>query len=319
MPNQQLSIDAVVIGRNEGARLETCLASLAGGVRRVIYVDSGSSDGSVEKARALGAEVVELDMSIPFTAARARNEGLAELGSTPPDFVQFMDGDCELRGDWLEAATQFLQTHPDVAVVCGRRRERFPENSLYNTMIDAEWDTPVGEAGACGGDALMRYDAVSAVGGYRNDLIAGEEPEMCLRLRKAGHKIHRLDHEMTWHDAQLLRFGQWWNRTKRAGYAFAEGATRFSTPEMPHWTAEHRRVQIWGLGLPLIILVLALIHPWFLVLALIYPLQIARLTPRMGLQQALFNTLGKFAEAAGALRFYWHRLRNRRAEIIEYK
>lgn len=47
-------VDAIVIGRNEGQRLIDCLGSLLGQVRRVIYVDSGSSDGSVEAARARG-------------------------------------------------------------------------------------------------------------------------------------------------------------------------------------------------------------------------------------------------------------------------
>ena len=37
---EPISIDAVVIGRNEGARLVACLTSLQGQVRRVIYVDS---------------------------------------------------------------------------------------------------------------------------------------------------------------------------------------------------------------------------------------------------------------------------------------
>lgn len=316
---RQPRLDAVVIGRNEGARLVACLEALTGVARRVVYVDSGSTDDSVDTARAMGAQVIALDLSIPFTAARARNEGFAALADTPPEFVQFIDGDCALRDGWAQTAMDFLDTHPEVAIVCGRRRERFPQASRYNGFIDAEWNTPIGEADACGGDALMRYDAIAEIGGYRNDLIAGEEPEMCLRLRKAGWKIWRLDAEMTWHDAQITRFGQWWSRTKRAGYAFAEGSARFSTQEFPHWDRETRRIWIWGLGLPIAILILSVLHPWFLALTLIYPLQVARLTPRMGLETAVFTVLGKFAEAAGAVRFYLHRLQNRRAEIIEYK
>jgi len=48
------AIDAVVIGRNEGERLVACLASLGGEIRRAVYVDSGSTDGSVAAARAAG-------------------------------------------------------------------------------------------------------------------------------------------------------------------------------------------------------------------------------------------------------------------------
>lgn len=243
-------VDAVVIGRNEGARLVACLGSLAGQVRRVVYVDSGSTDGSVAAARAAGAEVVALDMARPFTAARARNAGLRALAADPPEMVQFLDGDTALRDGWLDRATRFLDENLRAAVVCGRRRERHPEASLWNRLIDAEWDTPVGEARACGGDALMRHDAVASVGGFREDLIAGEEPELCLRLRARGWTIWRIDAEMTWHDADMTRFAQWWRRTERAGHAFAEGADRFSTREAPHWQRETRRALGWGCRWP---------------------------------------------------------------------
>lgn len=312
-------VDAVVIGRNEGTRLVACLASLQGQVRRVVYVDSGSTDGSVEAATAAGAQVIELDMSRPFTAARARNTGLQSLADNPPEYVQFMDGDCELRAEWIPRAARFLDENLRAAVVCGRRREKFPEASIYNALIDAEWDTPVGEARACGGDALMRYDAVSAAGGFRADLIAGEEPELCLRLRGRGWTIWRIDAEMTLHDAQMLRLSQWWRRSQRAGHAFAEGAARFSTPQTPHWRRETRRAVVWGLALPIAALLGALIHPAALLLLLAYPVQMARLTPRLGWKAAVFNTLGKIPEALGVVRFHLRHWRGAEARIIEYK
>jgi len=316
---QTLTIDAVAIGRNEGERLLACLASLSGQVRHIVYVDSGSDDGSIEAARAAGARVISLDLNAPFTAARARNAGLAALADDPPDYVQFIDGDCALRDGWIVRARQFLHDNLGAAVVCGRRRERFPEASVYNRMIDAEWDTPIGEAKSCGGDALMRYQAVISVKGYREDLIAGEEPELCLRLRGRGWTIWRIDAEMTWHDAQLLRFGQWWKRGERAGHAFAEGAARFSTEQSPHWTREVRRIWVWGPAIPLVALIGSLIHPAILLLVLIYPLQVARLSRSMGWRAAFFNTLGKFPEAVGAIRFYARRLGQGQTRLIEYK
>ena len=198
-------IAAVAIGRNEGERLRRCLASMQGRVGRIVYVDSGSTDGSLDAAAAAGAQVVSLDLALPFTAARARNEGFALLGHEAPAYVQFVDGDCELQPGWLETASAFLDNHPDVAAVCGRRRERHPGQSLYNRLIDCEWDTPVGETRACGGDVLMRRDAFRAVGGFDPALIAGEEPELCVRLRAAGWRIWRLDAEMTLHDAAITR------------------------------------------------------------------------------------------------------------------
>ena len=314
------SIGAVVIGRNEGARLVACLESLSSGVWPLVYVDSGSTDGSVAAARALGAEVVALDTSVPFTAARARNAGFARLlEAGAPEFVQFVDGDCRVQPGWLAAARAFLVAHPDVAVVCGRRRESHPETSVWNRLCDAEWDTPVGEAKACGGDALMRSAAVVQVNGYNPALIAGEEPELCLRLRAAGWRIWRLDEEMTLHDAAMHRIGQWWKRTRRAGYAFAEGAAMHGAAPEFHWVAETRRALIWGLGLPVAGLLGLLVSPWAGLVFALYPVQVLRLRRRFGLERALFLTLGKLPEASGVVQFWLNRLLHRRAALIEYK
>lgn len=312
-----LVVDAVVIGRNEGARLEACLRSLQGQVRRVVYVDSGSVDGSVAAARALGAEVVALDLTQPFTAARARNAGLAVLQA--PEFVQFVDGDCVVDPGWIEAGLAGFAAHPAAVVICGRRRERFPAVSVYNRLADREWDTPVGQAAACGGDALMRFAAVQAVGGYRGDLIAGEEPELCLRLRRAGGEVWRIAAEMTLHDAALLRFGQWWQRMRRAGHAFAEGAALHGAGQDRHWLAETRRAVFWGVVLPVGCGVLTAVTPFGLLLATAYPLQVLRLARRGGWEWGLFTVIGKFAEAQGVFGYWFDRLRGRRRGLIEYK
>jgi len=315
-------IAAIVIGRNEGARLIACLDSLAGRVARVIYVDSGSTDGSRDAAAARGAEVVALDMRQPFTAARARNAGLAHLtgAGTPPAYVQFLDGDCSLQPGWLEAARAFLDDNPAVAVACGRRRERHPAASVYNRLIDAEWDTPVGRARSCGGDALMRVAALQAVGGFDPDLIAGEEPELCVRLRAKGWEIWRLDAEMTLHDAAMTRFGQWWQRTRRGGYAFAEGAALHGAPPERHCVPNLRRLILWGMVLPLVTVLGVVVTPWALVLLLVWPAQVLRLRLRgLPWYRAVFLTLSKLPEAQGALIYARHRLARTRARLIEYK
>ncbi|MEM8633362.1 MAG: glycosyltransferase [Pseudomonadota bacterium] len=314
----------VIIGRNEGARLVACLASIPQEQSEVIYVDSGSTDESVAVAERAGAHVVTLDMEHPFTAARARNAGVAALTAVH-DYVQFIDGDCTLDKGWIPKAQAFLDARPDVAVVCGRRRERFPEHSIYNRLCDFEWDTPVGEAKACGGDALMRLEMFKAVGGFDGTLIAGEEPELCVRLRAAGWQVWRLDAEMTLHDAAMTRFGQFWKRAKRSGHAFAEGAMMHGAPPERHGVAQTRRALIWGVGLPLIIVVLVLTFgQWVLILTLIYPLQIMRLAlqeggTRAAWERGLLLTLSKFAESWGILSYYLQRLRGRQAALIEYK
>ena len=322
-----MTLGVVVIGRNEGGRLRRCLLSVASCDVRV-YVDSGSTDGSVEAARASGAEVVELDLSRPFTAARARNAGFKHLRAVMPaaTLVQFVDGDCEVVEGWLAAASAFLERRPDVAVVCGRRRERHPQTSLYNRLCDIEWNTPVGEAKACGGDAMMRADAFLQAGGFREALIAGEEPELCVRLRAGGWRVWRIDAEMTLHDAAMTRFSQWWRRSTRAGFAFAEGASLHGAPPERHWVRETRSARVWGMGIPLLVVVAWLAigsaAAWLLA---IYPAQVVRLAVKGGeplSQRALraaFLVLGKFPEAWGQLKFWLLHAAGRRARLIEYK
>ena len=321
-PDAPAFIGCVVIGRNEGERLRRCLDSVIGQTAWVVYVDSGSTDDSVIMARGLGVQVVELDMKMPFTAARARNAGFEALmasGNTPL-YVQFVDGDCEVVSGWFDAARIFLDAHEGHAVVCGRRRERHPERSIYNRLCDMEWNTPVGETLACGGDALMRADALAAVGGYRATLIAGEEPELCVRLRQRGWKIYRLDHEMTLHDAAMTRFSQWWRRTVRGGHAFAEGAMLHGASPGRHWVREAIRAMVWGGVLPCVILMGAVFHRAVLLGFLIYVLQYLRVWRKVtDSRYAFFTMLGKFAECQGILKYFLGRMSGRISSLIEYK
>ena len=323
------SIGLVAIGRNEGQRLRQCLLSVLGKVDLIVYVDSGSTDGSVELARSLGVDVVELNLSIPFTAARSRNTGLAHLLTARQiEFVQFVDSDCEVVQEWLERASSALNARPEVAVVCGRRRERFPKLSIYNQLLDMEWDTPIGETKSCGGDAMMRVDAFQQVGGFNPTLIAGEEPELCVRLRQKGWKICRLDAEMTLHDAQMTNFKQWWKRTLRAGHAYTQGAWLHGAAE-GHWVRESRSIWFWGLLLPLLVLGLAWpSHGFSLLLLTGYPVLGSRIFANLVRQNisrqhaflyAFFCIIGKFAQAGGALTFLWNQLLGSKNTLIEYK
>jgi cellulose synthase/poly-beta-1,6-N-acetylglucosamine synthase-like glycosyltransferase len=281
----------------------------------------------VELARALGVSVAVLDMSVPFTAARARNEGFRQLRELAPglSYVQFVDGDCEVVVGWLDKAGRFLDDNPDIAAVCGRRRERYPEDSVYNMLCDIEWDTPVGQAKACGGDAMMRISAFESVGGFCADLIAGEEPEICMRLRAAGWKIWRLEEEMTLHDAAMKKFGQWWQRSLRGGYGFAQSMD-FAGSSERLWRREARSAWLWGVGIPIAtVIAVSTTGPGGLGLLAIYPLQIARLawrerrSVRENWWRAWFMVLGKFPEALGQAKYFAHRFLGEHSQIIEYK
>jgi cellulose synthase/poly-beta-1,6-N-acetylglucosamine synthase-like glycosyltransferase len=294
----------------------------------VIYVDSGSADGSPQLARERGAHVIELEKSAPFTAARARNVGFQYLRKTAPDltYVQFVDGDCELNRNWPDSATSYLNSHPDVGAVCGRRRERFPQRSVYNWLCDREWDGPSGEVRAFGGDVMIRTQALESVGGYRDDVIAAEDDELCVRLRAAGWHIWRLKSEMTLHDAALIHFSQWWRRAMRGGYGFALGTYLHGAPPERHFVWQWRRAWLFGIWLPLICLAAGLMfEPWGWAAWLIYPLHVLQKTVRFQgpihdrAMLAIFDVLGHFPQSWGAVKFLRDRLLGRQARIIEYK
>lgn len=328
----QPGVGIVAIGRNEGERLKRCLRSAVGATDRVVYVDSGSTDGSCDFARSLGVEVVDLDTSIPFTAARARNAGMQRLCERWEglEFVQFVDGDCEFAAGWIHTSVAFLQEHDSCAVVCGRRRERFPDASVYNRITDLEWDTPVGQAKSCGGDALFRLDRIRTVDGYRESLIAGEEPELCVRLRASGWTVHRIDAEMTLHDAALTRFSEFWKRSKRAGHAYAEGAAIHGRGPDRHGVRGTRSAVLWGLVMPIAAMLLA----WWtfglsvLAMLLLFVLQGLRVramqrrrgrSPRDANLMALFTMLAKPAQATGVVRYWVRRWTGANPRLIEYK
>lgn len=326
-------IGIVVIGRNEGARLAGCLASVRGLGHPLVYVDSGSSDGSVALARAVCDGVVELDPARPFSAARARNEGFAAIvaGHGPLAVVQFLDGDCTLMPGWLEAARAAIDADPQRAIVIGPLAERHPEASVYNRMCALEWKSAPGDLanfGALGGIMLVRAEVFASLGGFDERVIAGEDSELGVRVAEAGFKVTKIAAPMAMHDADIQRFGQWWKRAVRAGHAIGQRYRLHGRSAARDCARERRSVLVWGAALPATILVLApatkglslLLAGGYLVLAH----RIVRYRrgqgdePRDARLYARFVVLGKFAEAIGLLRFHLNHMAGK-FRIIEYK
>lgn len=336
------AVGVVVIGRNEGERLRRCVRSLLDqGAGPIVYVDSGSTDGSVDFVQAEGLDVVRLDTSVPFTMARGRNAGFQELRSRYPSlrWVQFVDGDCEVQPDWIAAARAALAARPEVAAVCGRRRERFPEASIYNRLADIEWDGPIGEVEECGGDALFRTPVFAEAGGFNPRMIAGEEPELCVRLRNAGYQIVRLPIEMTLHDASMLHFSQWWKRAIRSGHSFAEGMAMHGSGPTRHNVRRTLSALAYGCVLPGLFVQGAVLGacgigwgPLHACVLVAVPVAFARAwlgayrgrrgrgDPRShAALYASFCMLGKFPEAIGIATYWSNRLRGRYSGLMEYK
>lgn len=321
------TLGAVAIGRNEGDRLKNCLRSLVPHCDRVVYVDSGSSDDSVAFARSLGVTVVELDRETPFTAARARNAGFEALSKNGalPDLVQFVDGDCTLESGWLQAGRAHLLAHPDLGLVTGWRFELFPDATVYNSLFQADWQRPAGPIRTCGGDLMVRSAAFRQIGGFNPQVIAAEDDDFCLRLGKAGWKLERLPHRMTWHDAAMKTFGAWWRRSTRDGHGFAQ--VGHLHPD--HFRRERLRGWVYGLALPSLFLVGLVVWPWLsLGVALIYALSFLRTAQgyaqrapvkRRLLGQAALLTLSKIPNVVGMLTYHLRRRAGKDMHIIEYK
>lgn len=332
-------VGVVAIGRNEGDRLRRCLESLAGQDLPVVYVDSGSTDESVPLARSMGVEVVDLDMTRPFTAARARNAGFESLAAIAPGirFVMFLDGDCEIVPGWLDRGMAEFAARPDAAVVCGRLREKFPEHSIYNRLADLEWDTPVGELSACGGIAMMHAGRFAEAGGFDETVVAGEEPELCQRFRARGWTIWRVAAEMARHDLAMTRFRQWWRRIYRSGYHGLDVRTRFPGKEKL-FARDLIRARVWAFAWPAVVVVgsavaglaigpLAALVAALALLALPL-LQMIRLAFKMrrrvdgwwtALAYGALNLAGQFANASGQVAYLRDRRRGRSGRLIEYK
>ncbi len=324
-------IGIVVIGRNEGDRLKRCLSAALSQSVKVVYVDSGSTDGSVAYAESIGVDVVQLNKETPFSAARARNEGFWQLirNQQEIEFVQFIDGDCELYQDWLPFAYGYLVRNDSCAIVAGRRYEQYKKYSIYNMLCDIEWNTPIGEAKQCGGDFMIRRAAFQHVGGFNPDVVAGEEPELCYRLRKSNWSTYRLDHQMTLHDANITRFSQWYKRHLRCGYSYAQVFALHWRGNEPHFLRNILSTWFWAFIFPCAILILTVAFNYYtLLLFSIYPGHLLKIAItvkkravnwKQSLIYALFIVIGRWPLLIGQLFFVKRKYFDKKHSIIEYK
>jgi cellulose synthase/poly-beta-1,6-N-acetylglucosamine synthase-like glycosyltransferase len=328
---KQPKLSVIIIGRNEGDRLAACLQSVAAisAEAELIYVDSASTDGSAQLAANFGAEAIVLHGGTQ-TAARARNAGWQRARAP---LILFLDGDTVLNQDFPAAAIKVLESEPAIAAVWGHRRELHPERSVYNRVLDLDWIYAAGDTDYCGGDALMRRSALAEVEGYDPALIAGEEPELCRRLRARGYRIVHIDSPMTGHDLNMTHFSQYWRRAVRAGHAYAEVAFRYRGTTDPMWSQESRRNLgtgvFWITWLLIALLFAALrslwVVPWFALLPVLSARSAwkarskARGQTTLLLLYGLHSQLQQVPILIGQLRCFQSRRLRERPKQIEYK
>jgi GT2 family glycosyltransferase len=325
------SFAIVVVGRNEGSRLSECLAAAARHApgAPVVYVDSGSTDGSPETARAAGAEVLVLSGG-RMSAARGRNAGWR---SRPEPFILFLDADCVLEAGFPEASMDAIRADARIAAVDGALREIRPRQSVYVEAMEPDWHREEGPLDACGGNCLVRSAALEEVGGFDESLIAGEEPEMFARMRARGWTLRHIPAAMARHDLAITRFSQYWTRAFRTGYAYEAVARATRATAAPTWTDMRSRVaaRVAGLSLGTIAAAAAGVlafgpaglaaAPLFLSLAVIRSAARARdrvRGPREAILYACHSLFQQFPIFLGQLAFSKESSRGRRG-IIEYK
>jgi glycosyltransferase involved in cell wall biosynthesis len=329
----QLSV--IIIGRNEGQRLVDCIHSVQAmseppAEMEIIYIDSDSTDGSPQRAQALGVQVEIVHPQRP-AAAIGRNAGW-RLAKAP--FILFLDGDTLLHPNFVKVALSHFQQNPQLAIVWGHRRELYPNASPYQRVLDLDWVYPPGLSDFCGGDALMRRHVLAEVDGYNPQLIAGEEPEMCARIRARGYTILHIDQPMTLHDLAITRWTQYWRRASRTGHAYAEIFNLLRNTATPLWQRETRKnllhanvlvdIFIVGLGITLLFHTL---WPLFFSIALLVLLCLrsawkARWKSNDWWTLLLYGVHSQFQQipiALGQLSYYYHRVLGQRRRLIEYK
>jgi GT2 family glycosyltransferase len=331
-PNSGRNVAIVAIGRNEGERLKGCLESIVEEGRTVVYVDSGSKDGSVEYARSMGCHVVQLDETRPVSAARARNEGFARVMRLDPrvPFIQFLDGDCEFVNSWLDVGVTALTMQGEVGVVCGRVREVHPDASVYNKLCDLEWQQTPGIILTSGGRFMIRSDVFTEVGGFREEVIAAEDDEFCVRVRRLGWKIMMVNAEMARHDADMKHFSEWWLRAFRKGHACGHVAALHGKTDDRYFVDDCRRIWIWGLFLPVTLLALAPFTMWVTAAILLglYFVQFDKIYLRGrnkgwargdARTYAFFTVIAKFPMLEGLIAYHRRKWLGHTPTIIEFK
>jgi GT2 family glycosyltransferase len=323
----------VLIGRNEGERLIASLQAIHTLCPEspVIYVDSGSTDSSVTEALRLGFGVVELDLSTPFTAARARNAGYRQLLSEhfQINYVQFLDGDCELQPGWVEAAINKLKSDPAIGIVSGRRAEKNVDASIFNKLMDIEWDTPIGEARAVPGDMCVKVGLLRLINGFTENIIAAEDDDFCIRARAAGYKVYRLEDMMSLHDANIMALSQWYRRSKRGGHGYANIHHLHGGAPEYYFRQNLRSTLLWGGLFPATTIASLTINPLLAgILCSGYLLFIVKTIVklvrkghplRVALAYGVLIYTGKIPEFFGVILYWKNRMFTGKHELIEYK
>ena len=234
-------VSIVVIGRNEEKNLSECFRSILtidypSEKLEVIYVDTGSSDKSMDIARKFNVRVVEEHSEFP-TPGLARNRGIREAKN---DIIHFVDGDMTLDKEYLKNAIGILGKN-NIACVIGNVSERRAHSSFFARVLSHPWRSrKTGFINAPGAGGTFLRTVLTELGGYHHGIRYGEETELGFRILKAGYKIYMIDHEMGTHDYDINSFFDLFKQSIMMGKSFGNVLV---LPPMPSYHDLQKRAK----------------------------------------------------------------------------
>lgn len=196
-----MRLSVIIIGKNEEKHLKKCFQSVVKAVSGIkdsemIYVDSASTDRSVEIAQLFPARILQLKPEWELSAAAGRYIGFLR---SEGKYLFFIDGDSFIYRGWLSHAIRFMDENPAVSGVAGVVHEIFlgSDGSVCGFLRNRYGqDDQTVEASTLGGIALYRQHTLEKVGPFNPYIPVDEERELALRIRKDGLKIVRIPEPM---------------------------------------------------------------------------------------------------------------------------
>ena len=180
-------LSVVVIGKNESDNLPLVMASLTKLRQQVrfqtqmIYVDSDSSDLSVEIAKSFFDEVYVLSPSDNLCASAGRYIGTLKSNY---EWILYLDGDMEVCSEFIDFICEHLnQLNPDYGYI-GRYIYYYNDGTIRDNALNYKLDGQV--VAHHGGAVLLRRTAVINAGNWNPCIFSNEEIDLYTRLRYFG-------------------------------------------------------------------------------------------------------------------------------------
>ncbi len=256
---EQSSITGVVVvATNDNASPKTAIHS-AGDGRAIVFVAVGGAPDATAIAKSAGAVIAEGPDRSFSPAGRARNAGYRQLKKIAPhlQYVQFVDAETTLDPDWIETAEKFMARRPEVSIVAGGLKTHSGSNmALASTGARNHADEEGEIQCVLGGSALMRVESFEAAGGFRGDLLTAETVDLCIRLRRRGARIWRLDETMGLRQPASKSVG-WWSQSRQRGFDNAYCASLHGGPPERVGMLDTVLAVVWGFIFPAAVIIAA--------------------------------------------------------------